>query len=68
MKRGGASGKGWSERPTALLDVVLATDGRTYSLATLNHLMSVPEIAILRGTLSPTQPDEVEGDEPDEVT
>lgn len=43
-------GKGWTERPAALLDVVLATDGRTYSLATLTQLLSVPEINSLRGT------------------
>ena len=38
-------GKGWSERPKALLDVVIATDGRTYSLTTLAHLLDIPEIA-----------------------
>lgn len=38
-------GKGWSERPKALLDIVIATDGRTYSLATLAHLLDIPEIA-----------------------
>ncbi len=37
-------GKGWSERPTALLDVVIATDGRTYSLTTPEHLLDMPEI------------------------
>lgn len=60
-------GKGWAERPAALLDVVLATDGRTYSLATLNHLLSVPEIAGLRGTVPPVGPDEIDGEEPDDV-
>lgn len=38
-------GKGWSERPGALLGIVLATDGRTYSLATLDHLLEIAEIA-----------------------
>lgn len=38
-------GKGWSERPKALIDIVIATDGRTYSLATLAHLLYIPEIA-----------------------
>ncbi len=28
-------GKGWTERPNALCDVVLATQGRTYTLATI---------------------------------
>ena len=37
-------GRGWSERPRALLDVVISTDGRTYSLTTLTHLLSIPEI------------------------
>ena len=37
-------GKGWSERPNALVDVVIATDGRTYSLSTLPHLLDIPEI------------------------
>ena len=40
-------GKGWSERPTALLDVVLATQGRTYTLSTLSHLLELPEIKAL---------------------
>ena len=38
-------GKGWSERPSALVDVVIATEGRTYSLTTLTHLLDIPEIA-----------------------
>lgn len=38
-------GKGWSERPKALLDIVIATDGRTYSLTTIAHLLEIPEIA-----------------------
>ena len=41
-------GRGWSERPNALADVVIATEGRTYSLATLPQLLDIPEIAALR--------------------
>ena len=37
-------GKGWSERTAALLDVILATQGRTYTLSTLDHLLELPEI------------------------
>lgn len=43
-------GKGWRERPNALVDVVIATGGRTFSLNTLEQLLGVPEIAALRGT------------------
>jgi len=43
-------GKGWRERPNALVDVVIATGGRTYSLNTLEQLLAVPEIAALRDT------------------
>lgn len=43
-------GKGWRERPNALVDVVIATGGRTYSLNTLEQLLAVPEIAALRNT------------------
>ena len=43
-------GRGWSERPSALVDVVIATDGRTYSLATLTHLLDIPDIDALRDT------------------
>lgn len=43
-------GKGWSERPGALVDVVIATGGRTYSLATLPHLLEIPEVDALKGT------------------
>jgi hypothetical protein len=43
-------GKGWRERPAALVDVVIATGGRTFTLNTLDHLLAVPEIAALRGT------------------
>ncbi len=45
-------GKGWSERPKALLDVVIATDGRTYSLTTLAHLLDIPEIAEQNATVT----------------
>ena len=37
-------GEGRSERPTALLDVVITTDGRTYSLTTPEHLVDMPEM------------------------
>ncbi len=40
-------GRGWSERVTALVDVVLATQGRTYTLATLEQLLALPEVAAL---------------------
>jgi hypothetical protein len=43
-------GKGWRERPNVLVDVVIATGGRTYSLQTLEQLLAVPEITALRGT------------------
>lgn len=43
-------GRGWSERIHALADVVIATEGRTYSLATLEHLLEIPEISALRTT------------------
>lgn len=43
-------GKGWRERPAALVDVVLATGGRTFTLNTLEQLLGVPEVAALRGT------------------
>jgi hypothetical protein len=43
-------GKGWRERPAALVDVVIATGGRTFTLNTLEQLLGVPEIAALRGT------------------
>lgn len=45
-------GRGWSERPHALADVVLATGGRTFSLSTLAGLVEVPEIATWKGTSS----------------
>lgn len=46
-------GKGWRERASALLDVVTATRGRTYTLQTLEQLMGVPEVAALRGAATP---------------
>ncbi len=46
-------GRGWSERINALTDVVIATEGRTYSLATLEHLLEIPEISALRTTGDP---------------
>jgi hypothetical protein len=49
-------GKGWSERPTALLDVVIATGGRAYTLTTRPHLLEVPEVAALRGTAPASAP------------
>ncbi len=45
-------GRGWSERANALADVVIATQGRTYSLATLHQLLDIPDIDSLRGTAS----------------
>lgn len=42
-------GKGWAERPSALADVIIATQGRTFSLSTLPSLLDVPEIRIWRG-------------------
>jgi hypothetical protein len=47
-------GKGWRERPNALVDVVIATGGRTFSLNTLEQLLGVPEIAALRGAAPAT--------------
>lgn len=43
-------GKGWRERPHALVDVVTATEGRVYTLNTLPFLLQVPEIASLSHT------------------
>lgn len=42
-------GKGWAERPQALADVVIATQGRTFSLSTLRHVLAVPEVAVWIG-------------------
>lgn len=49
-------GKGWRERASALLDVIVATRGRTYTLETLKDLMTVPEVAALAGLAEPTPP------------
>jgi hypothetical protein len=43
-------GKGWRERPAALVEVIVATGGRTFSLNTLEQLLGVPEVDALRGT------------------
>lgn len=43
-------GKGWRERPAAMVDVVVSTNGRTFTLNTLEALLGVAEIAALRGT------------------
>ncbi len=43
-------GKGWSQRPGSLADVIVATEGRTYTLQTLDYLENVPEVASLIGT------------------
>lgn len=43
-------GKGWRKRASALVDVVVATRARTYTLKTLENVMEVPEVAALRGT------------------
>lgn len=43
-------GKGWTERLNSLADVVIATGGRTFTLETLESLISVPEVEALRGT------------------
>ncbi len=43
-------GKGWSERANALVDVVIATQGRTYTLATLEQVLELPEVRSLRRT------------------
>ena len=40
-------GKGWTERASALLDVIVATQGRTYTLSTLSHILQLPEIRAL---------------------
>jgi hypothetical protein len=40
-------GKGWRERPSALLDVIVATEGRTYTLNTLPQMVELPELASL---------------------
>ena len=40
-------GKGWTERAAALLEVVVATQGRTYTLSTLDQILQLPEITAL---------------------
>ena len=45
-------GKGWSERVAALLEVVIATQGRTYTLSTLEHILDLPEIRALTSASS----------------
>lgn len=40
-------GKGWTERTAALLEVVIATQGRTYTLSTLSQLLHLPEMQAL---------------------
>ena len=40
-------GRGWFERQSALVTVILATQGRTYSLATMEQLLELPELAEL---------------------
>ncbi|MCY4422548.1 MAG: hypothetical protein OXC06_05705 [Acidimicrobiaceae bacterium] len=37
-------GKGWTERTTALLEVIVTTQGRTYTLSTLDQILQLPEI------------------------
>lgn len=49
-------GKGWSERAGALADVIIATGGRTYTLQTLDHLLGVPEVAVLRNSAPSSGP------------
>ncbi len=45
-------GKGWTERPNALCDVILATQGRTYTMATVEQILQLPEIQALTGPAS----------------
>ena len=40
-------GKGWTERTTALLEVIVTTQGRTYTLSTLDQILQLPEIVAL---------------------
>ena len=37
-------GKGWFQRQSALVAVILATQGRTYTLATMEQLLELPEL------------------------
>ena len=41
-------GKGWSERKAALLMVIVATQGRTYTLTTLHQILELPGIVALQ--------------------
>lgn len=54
-------GKGWQERLGALADVVIATEGRTYSLATLPQLLEIPEVDALRGSAMRGGPERRDG-------
>ena len=40
-------GKGWTERTAALLEVIVVTQGRTYTLSTLSQILQLPEIQAL---------------------
>ncbi len=40
-------GKGWVERVNALVDVIVATQGRTYTLETIDYVLELPEIKAL---------------------
>lgn len=42
-------GKGWLQRMSALVEVVVATEGRTYTLQTLDAMLNVPELAAAVG-------------------
>ena len=53
-------GKGWSERAAALLEVVVATQGRTYTLSTLHHLLRLPEIQALAGETAENEGSSIE--------
>lgn len=46
-------GKGWTERTAALLEVVIATQGRTYTLSTLDQILQLPEIQTVSHELRP---------------
>ena len=43
-------GQGWLDRSTALARVIVATEGRTYTLTTMHYLLDLPELAGLRRT------------------
>ena len=44
-------GKGWAGRTTALARIIVATEGRTYTLDTMEQLLELPEVAGLRRSL-----------------